>query len=131
MFDLDHFKRINDTKGHPFGDFVLCTVAKLLRKHLNRADVLCRYGGEEFCAVLNHVNAQEARSVAERLNALIRASHFMSPEGEETTLTMSIGVSSVWNATSRLTLDELIDQADRALYEAKASGRDRVCVYEA
>ena len=131
MFDLDHFKRINDTKGHPFGDFVLCTVAKLLRNHLNRADVLCRYGGEEFCAVLNHVNAQEARSVAERLAALIRASHFMSPEGEETTLTMSIGVSSVWNATSRLTLDELIDQADRALYEAKASGRDRVCVYEA
>ena len=131
MFDLDHFKRINDTKGHPFGDFVLCTVAKLLRKHLNRADVLCRYGGEEFCAVLNHVNDQEARSVAERLNALIRSSHFMSPEGEETTLTMSIGVSSVWNATSRLTLDELIDQADRALYEAKASGRDRVCVYEA
>ena len=131
MFDLDYFKRINDTKGHPFGDFVLRTVAQLLRQHLNRHDLLCRYGGEEFCAVLHDVTQEQAQTVAERLCQLVRVTHVVSPEGIECDLTMSIGVSLVLCEADSLTLDEMIDQADKALYEAKSSGRDRVCVYEA
>ena len=131
MFDLDHFKSINDTKGHPFGDFVLQTVAQVLRQHLNRNDLLCRYGGEEFCAVLHEVNQEQARLVAERLVKLIRVTHVVSPEGIECDLTMSVGVSLALSPADSLTLDELIDQADKALYEAKSSGRDRVCVFEA
>lgn len=127
MCDLDHFKRINDTKGHPFGDQVLQTIAKLLRDHLDRHDLLCRYGGEEFCVVLNDVTQQEAQKVGQRLVDLVRNSPIIDGQGASVMLTVSIGTSQVCGFDGEWTIDELIDQADRALYDAKSSGRDRVC----
>ncbi|MBO7173839.1 MAG: diguanylate cyclase [Burkholderiaceae bacterium] len=127
MFDIDYFKRINDTKGHPYGDYVLQTFAKVLRDHLQRDDVLCRYGGEEFCAILHRVNQLEAKAIAQRLLDLIRVTPFEDENGP-LYLTMSVGVSRALLKDGEYTIDEMIDQADKALYEAKSHGRDRIWV---
>ena len=131
MVDIDHFKDLNDRHGHQFGDRILRTTAEVLRSHVAEKDTVYRYGGEEFCIVLSDVNSYDARDIGERLCRMIRT---ISRESGETTagsqsptpLTASIGVSSVTHFAGEKTMTELIGEADKALYLAKNSGRNRV-----
>lgn len=118
MADIDHFKALNDTHGHVAGDAVLRNVAALLKDALRTGDAVGRFGGEEFLVVLPETDADEARRVAERIRMSVAES---SCEG--ITATISIGASTL---SRRLSSETFIDNADRALYEAKRSGRNRV-----
>ncbi len=126
MIDLDHFKRINDTCGHPFGDEVLKQLARTLTDVARQADIIARYGGEEFVVVLPSTDLEGARRFAERVRAEV-AARPVRADGQAVDITLSVGV-----ATSRTPgVDNeraLIKRADAALYEAKRAGRNRVCV---
>jgi diguanylate cyclase (GGDEF)-like protein len=122
--DLDYFKRINDTYGHPAGDTVLVKVASRLRSCIRPQEALGRYGGEEFLIVLPGSSHSTAMGVAERMRTAI-ASHPEYVSGTTLTLTISAGVASTDIFTSATT-DELISRADVALYAAKDGGRNRV-----
>lgn len=126
MVDLDHFKQINDTYGHPFGDEVLKKVAAALTDGARKVDLVARYGGEEFVLVLPSTDAHGAVQVAERVRRAVEAEPFRH-DGRTVHLTLSLGV-----ATSELpgVTDEhsLVKRADMALYAAKRAGRNRVMV---
>lgn len=122
MFDVDHFKRINDTLGHDVGDLVLKRLAGSLRQRLRGSDVLARHGGEEFIALLPDTDLQGARAIAEALvRGIAQESH--EPYGR---ITVSAGVATVLGTEPDL--DDLQRRADAALYEAKGQGRNRVCL---
>ncbi len=126
FFDLDHFKTINDRYGHQFGDTLLRTLAQLAAETVRGADIVGRYGGEEFVAVLPETDYAEALHVAERLRARIAAHPLPAPaDGEH--LTVSVGVTTY--PADGTTLDALIRGADIALYVAKHEGRNRVSGY--
>ena len=131
MLDVDHFKAVNDQYGHLVGDQALCLIAELLRQNKRNYDYVGRWGGEEFLVVLPATNLQEAGVVAERLRTAVAAAGLLLPEREPLPLRVSLGVTSSSTASGPVTLDELLQQADEALYQAKAAGRDRVCFYEA
>lgn len=126
MLDLDLFKRVNDTYGHPAGDAVLANFARALRTSVRPFDIVGRYGGEEFCVVLPGTALDEAVVIAERIRTI--ASNTPTEwRGATIATTVSIGVVQAPDAT--VTLDELVEQADRALYLAKAEGRNCVRVF--
>ena len=118
MLDLDHFKSINDTHGHACGDAVLRDVASVLSHSTRHSDILCRYGGEEFCILVPHIEKEVAANLAENLRKSIE-----SCDLHGLNVTASFGVSSIDHADSP---ERLIDQADQALYHAKNSGRNQV-----
>ena len=122
MIDLDHFKRINDTYGHPAGDSVLGRVGRLLRLTARNADVTARYGGEEFAVLLCEAGLPGAISFAERFRQGLRELEFEMP-GVMERVTASVGVAV---GTELVDPDEILHAADRALYRAKVAGRDRV-----
>ncbi len=123
MFDLDHFKKVNDTYGHVAGDIVLKNVADSMRGLLRTYDLFARYGGEEFIVLVFAVNKETALKVAERIRK--RVADTVSIYNEETIqITISLGVS-IQSADSHL-LPDVIEKADKALYNAKANGRNRV-----
>ena len=122
MIDVDHFKRVNDAHGHPVGDEVLRAVGALLGARLRDGDCLARIGGEEFVAVLRNCDVGRGRRVAESLRHNVAASHIVTDAGE-VPVTVSLGVAQ-WAAGEAF--DEVVERADRALYDAKHSGRDRV-----
>ena len=125
MTDVDHFKSFNDRFGHAVGDRVLQVVARALSRGLRDTDLLCRYGGEEFCLVLVGTDLQEACDVAERLRADIEARAGKGVRGSEgLVVTSSFGVA-VLRPEVRSVAD-LVDRADKALYQAKEDGRNRV-----
>jgi two-component system cell cycle response regulator len=126
MCDLDHFKAINDRYGHQAGDQALVTVATLLKEGLRKHDIVGRYGGEEFALVLPETNLEGARVVGERYRALIEGLSFTT-SGVSLSLTASFGVVS-YPHNDILGVDDLIRRADRALYDAKAGGRNKVVV---
>jgi diguanylate cyclase (GGDEF)-like protein len=126
MLDLDRFKRVNDSYGHAVGDRVLQVVAETCRRQLRTIDLLARYGGEEFIALLPESSAEDARHVAERLCRAIAALRVESDAGP-VQVTISVGAAGL--AASCADLDELLIRADRALYDAKEAGRNRVSVY--
>jgi diguanylate cyclase (GGDEF)-like protein len=129
MFDVDFFKKVNDGFGHLAGDYVLARLAKLTAAAVRTEDVFARYGGEEFGVICRAVELRKAGMFAERLRLLIESSSF-EYEGKRIPVTISIGVS----ATPDLPVEsatELIGSADEALYEAKRSGRNRVCLKQA
>jgi len=123
MMDLDHFKQINDTHGHQVGDEYLKVLCKVIESSLRPGDVFARYGGEEFVAVLPESDAIGARRVAERLR-LLAAGAGIKRNGQLVATTISIGLSTF--PADGATLPELMAASDRALYGAKAAGRDRV-----
>ncbi|MBI3575124.1 MAG: diguanylate cyclase, partial [Gammaproteobacteria bacterium] len=127
MLDIDHFKQINDTYGHPAGDAVLKTLADILRKQLRDVDVAARYGGEEFVVVFPEIGGGAAKPVAERVRRAVAATPFRLPDGREIGVTVSIGVSCYPNCAG--TPQEVVDRADQALYVAKEAGRNRVVLY--
>jgi len=127
MLDIDHFKRINDTYGHKCGDRALCHVVECLRLNLRDEDMLGRYGGEEFIAVLQGMDREEAMGVARRLLACVSDTPYETDGHGALSLTVSIGVAAHQEATD---LDVLVALADQRLYAAKRSGRNRVCGHD-
>lgn len=126
MFDLDHFKRVNDTHGHLAGDAVLKEVGRRLRPRMRREDLLARYGGEEFACVLTKTAQAGALVFAESLRQLICREPF-AHEGLSLPVTISVGVAELVTTQSDPSHpDELIKRADDRLYEAKRTGRNRV-----
>jgi diguanylate cyclase (GGDEF)-like protein/PAS domain S-box-containing protein len=121
LLDLDNFKLVNDTAGHPVGDQVLRSTADVLRGRLRATDIIGRIGGDEFAAVVLNVSAEQAREIAEQTTEAIRAQPVTTPE---TTLevTASIGVVTI-DGTSDETGDDLLAAADRSMYRAKSLGR--------
>lgn len=124
IFDLDHFKTVNDTYGHPSGDDVLRTVSKVLVDAVRQNDFVARIGGEEFAAILPNSGKREASSIAERIGYAIRRLQF-SHKQDHFSVTISIGIAS-WDRTEPA--ESLYSRADEALYKAKNTGRDKYVV---
>lgn len=126
LADLDHFKSVNDSYGHAAGDVVLTETARRIRENLRAIDLVARIGGEEFLVALPETSAERAEETAMRLCALLRDTPVtVAGQNLKIPVTMSVGVSI---GCSTATIDTMINRADRALYEAKAQGRDRVCL---
>jgi diguanylate cyclase (GGDEF)-like protein len=125
VFDLDHFKLTNDLHGHAFGDLALATAAARCRSELRAADLLARVGGEEFAVLLPMTSSSEARATSERLAAALRTVP-VRRDGVEHTLTASFGVTAIDPLAD--SIESALVRADRALYEAKRLGRDRVAI---
>ncbi|SFK50439.1 GGDEF domain-containing protein [Shimia haliotis] len=125
LFDIDHFKQVNDTHGHPVGDVVLRCLGETLKEaQMRRHDKLCRYGGEEFAIILPDTSEEEAARIAERLRAEIAAMHIALKTGTILRVSCSFGVAQAKSPTT--SVGELLSNADDALYAAKRSGRNRV-----
>ncbi len=125
MLDIDHFKLVNDTFGHQAGDEVLRQLGGLLRRSLRVTDFVARYGGEEFTVLLPRTDGTGAFKVAENLRRSVKSFDFTLPS-RQIHLTMSIGIASC-TKFDKLDANQLILRADKALYQAKRSGRDLVC----
>jgi diguanylate cyclase (GGDEF)-like protein len=128
VIDIDHFKRYNDRYGHASGDAALRRVAALLRKSaVRRYDLVARYGGEEFVVALFNVGAQQATTVADRLQKRIEAANIPHEAVESGRLSVSIGIGQIADV-SHASIEQLFDAADRALYRAKETGRNRYVI---
>lgn len=131
IFDVDHFKPINDRWGHPAGDRVLAQIAHTIREECRASDIAIRYGGEEFAVLLPGTEMAEALQVAERTRRAVAAGEFALPTAEKLRLTISAGISCTRPAPAGNDLkslgDRLIAEADVQLYRAKSEGRNRVC----
>lgn len=127
IIDVDNFKDVNDGHGHPVGDDVLKNVAAILRRNTRAADVLCRYGGDEFGLLLPETNFPGAFVTAERVRAIVEKTDF-SKTDNPVKVTLSFGISSLIEGGA-LGMDELVTQADVALYQAKRSGRNQISFY--
>jgi two-component system cell cycle response regulator len=124
--DLDRFKEVNDTHGHLSGDAVLIEIARRLKDNLRGNDLVARIGGEEFLIALPDCQVSEARQAGERIRRMVDREPVTLPSGEEIRVTMSIGVAVGGSARGIDVVSTLIDSADRALYDAKAEGRNQV-----
>jgi diguanylate cyclase (GGDEF)-like protein len=127
MFDLDHFKLVNDTHGHLAGDVVLRSVADIARATFRHIDFVGRIGGEEFLAILPDNDQGQAMAAAERFRSAI-ATHEFELGKAQISITLSIGVVVPGTAATSLTAHEVMNAADKALYAAKKGGRNRVVV---
>ncbi|HYE02807.1 MAG TPA: diguanylate cyclase [Phycisphaerales bacterium] len=124
MLDVDHFKRINDTFGHPAGDEVLQVLAGLLLRQSRQHDVCCRYGGEEFAMIMPGTGPADAVQVAERIRRAV--AELAWSRHPETSITISVGIAGSDGHCGPMTATQWIEAADRSLYAAKHAGRDRV-----
>lgn len=124
-FDLDHFKKVNDTYGHNVGDEILRDVSKRVKSAIRKDDILCRFGGEEFVILLPATDAKTAYELAERIRQDVESEAFPS-EGHIIKQTISLGVSQL-NPTMK-TPHELLEDADQKLYQSKTNGRNRVTI---
>lgn len=129
MLDIDHFKQINDTFGHQFGDYVLKEISNIITSSFRKTDMIYRYGGEEIAIILTETSLENARTPMERLRVKI-AEHEFLYNNQETNITISIGLST--NFVDIGTQGELVECADKALYKAKQGGRNKVvaCAHE-
>ncbi|WP_413043735.1 diguanylate cyclase [Pseudomonas sp. YJ42] len=126
MFDIDHFKRINDSYGHQAGDAVIQRAAELIRQSMRDADIAGRYGGEEFVVLLPDTDSEGAVTFAERLRQSIEA-HEVIHEGRSIHFTVSLGIADLSQPTSGYA--QLIERADSAMYMSKSAGRNQVSLY--
>ncbi|WP_070971906.1 GGDEF domain-containing protein [Vibrio sonorensis] len=124
LLDIDNFKAINDTYGHQVGDSVLKTIARIVRHETRKEDSCFRYGGEEFLVLLPTTNTEQAVVVAEKLRKTIKRSNILPTSSQD--CTASFGVASYTNETN---WQELVEKADKALYNAKMTGRNTVSIY--
>ena len=123
MFDIDHFKRVNDLHGHTAGDQVLKEVAHRAKSILRDGDLLARYGGEEFIVLLTATRKEDARTAADRLRAVISA---QGVQVDDHAISVSISVGLAFQADGTETLQQTIERADACLYRAKREGRNCV-----
>jgi len=128
LLDVDHFKQINDRRGHAAGDLVLTAVGNLLNRALRTCDIVARWGGEEFVLVLPSTTPEAAQLAAERVRALLAGAEIKDGKGDLIPVTASFGVA---NYQADETLEQVIDRADSAMYRAKSAGRNRVVCDEA
>ena len=124
MMDLDHFKQINDTHGHPAGDLVLSEFGRMLREWIRQSDQVCRYGGEEFSVLFPNSDSQKVGGVCERFRKML-ARHIFTYDSKQFQVTVSIGIASISDFSS-ISPEKLVYVADKALYTAKEKGRNRV-----
>ncbi len=127
MFDIDHFKKVNDTYGHQAGDLVIKTIAQTLQQYVRKTDITGRYGGEEYGAILVGTSGENALVFAERLRAAVEASVMQYGE-YSLKVTISLGVSEI--ALSQMNALAWLEQADQALYKSKQNGRNRVTLFD-
>jgi diguanylate cyclase (GGDEF)-like protein len=126
LTDIDYFKKVNDTYGHPVGDLVLKGVSKIIREEIRDMDVPARYGGEEFAVILPGTDAEGGKNIAERLRKAVMEKTFSS-DGKSLKVTISIGIATApVDAKSR---EELIEKTDQALYHAKHNGRNQSVIW--
>ncbi|MEZ7198727.1 GGDEF domain-containing protein [Pseudodesulfovibrio karagichevae] len=132
MVDLDHFRQVNDSFGHPLGDLALAEVARLLAANIRTSDVVARYGGEEFMIILPETDAVRAVRAAEKLRVVVEVND-ISLEGPEVKVTISCGVADLASIhPERGSLrDALVVAADRAMHRAKKNGRNQVLMHVA
>ena len=123
MVDIDHFKNVNDTHGHSMGDEVICRLAQELASESRDRELVCRFGGEEFCLLLSDTDTEQAVAFASRLRQSIAAEGFAPVP-----ISASFGVSSLAEGSPRF--HDLLNQADEALYASKENGRNRVTSYD-
>ncbi|MFK7760324.1 MAG: diguanylate cyclase [Phycisphaerales bacterium] len=123
MIDIDNFKSVNDTFGHPAGDAVISGVAKLIQNHIRKCDIACRYGGEEFALILPDTSPEQAESICERIRCECQ-SHYW-PKHPERQITVSMGIAGT-DTGPTLQPVEWIEHADQNLYKAKELGRNRM-----
>jgi diguanylate cyclase (GGDEF)-like protein len=126
MLDIDHFKALNDTHGHHAGDLALITFAETVLGSVRRADLAARYGGEEFVVLMPNTSGNEAFHVAEKIRLAVAATDVELPDRAAVRITVSVGVAAYPEDTG--SASELFALADGALYEAKRTGRDRICM---
>lgn len=123
MFDIDHFKKINDQSGHLAGDYVLRELASVIRQRIRKEECFSRYGGEEFAVIMPEAGPENARRFAEKIRRMLQDHHFAF-EGKDIPVTISIGVADMTgDMTEPL---QFIKMADANLYKAKKAGRNRV-----
>jgi diguanylate cyclase len=127
MIDIDHFKKINDTYGHDAGDAILQKLANQLQSQARVVDIICRYGGEEFLAILPNVTAQIAFQITQRWRLFFMGST-LPLEYDRAKATISCGISEY--PTHGTVGSELITLADKAMYQAKAKGRNQIVVWQ-
>jgi diguanylate cyclase (GGDEF)-like protein len=127
MLDIDHFKKINDTYGHPQGDIVLKELSGIITRTLRNSDIAARYGGEEFAIILPETDLEGAGLVAERLRREVESLR-LNLNGEKVNITISLGVSSIETHTRVIEKKYFVDITDRALYNSKKKGRNRVTI---
>jgi diguanylate cyclase len=132
MIDIDDFKKVNDTHGHLVGDETLKEVAQLLAEGQRSIDVVARYGGEEFAIILPETGREQAGAIAERLRARLAEHTFLAAGEHPIKLSVSCGVAAYPSAAAsgagaQPSKEDLIARADKALYRAKRSGKNRVC----
>lgn len=130
FFDVDFFKKVNDTHGHTEGDMVLREIAALIRMNLRSSDVLARYGGEEFSAILNNTDTEKAIEISERIRQSIEDREFEMSNSNMLHVTTSIGVATMHPGRYSINISglgqKLVQKADQCLYEAKRSGRNKI-----
>ncbi len=129
VMDLDNFKTINDTFGHPAGDMIISGVGKILKSHIRDSDLICRFGGEEFAAIFPGIALDDAARVCERFRETLAKQNF-EYEGNSVSATMSAGLASLHELPEK-TCSELVRAADSALYHSKDTGRDRIMLHSA
>ena len=127
LFDIDHFKKVNDTHGHPAGDHVLAEISTLLTGALRAEDVFARYGGEEFAVICRGSDTSQAQVVGERLRKAVEGHRFVY-EGTHIPVTISVGIAVLPNPAVK-DANDIVGFADQALYKSKHGGRNRVTVY--
>jgi two-component system, cell cycle response regulator len=128
MMDIDYFKKVNDTYGHFAGDAVLKDMGKILKDSIRQTDLICRYGGEEFGIILTCINREEARNVCEKFREKVSL-HRTKYDSIGIKVTISIGMAC-YDPANHVTHNTLIENADKALYQAKNSGRNQVKIYQ-
>lgn len=129
VIDVDHFKILNDTYGHAIGDEILRTLAGIMRQVARASDILARYGGDEFVAILPRADEDDSRAFADRLLTATRE-HVFCPNTHRLNIAISLGISTSNSEAPASSSGELLTQADRALYVAKRAGRNRISVWQ-